>query len=121
MDVNDSRRVALGRLQAASAAVEKGCLTVEDIVAMQRAAPKLGRVKFMDPDPARVGVLKRETDLGVHAGDHISFIHLAFGGPDYGQALKTVLHHRGVINSEEGRLQLLTLHRFRRLEFVDAL
>lgn len=49
------------------------------------------------------------------------FIHLAFGGPDYVQVIKFVLHHRGVIDTDEVRLPLLPLDTIRRREVLNAL
>lgn len=49
------------------------------------------------------------------------FFHIALGAPDYVTAVKTVLHHRGVIASSEVRLPLVEPNERRRKEFLVAL
>jgi 4-hydroxy-tetrahydrodipicolinate synthase len=49
------------------------------------------------------------------------FFHLALGAPDFVASVKTVLHHRGVIDSPEMRLPLVAPTARRRAEFVAAL
>jgi dihydrodipicolinate synthase/N-acetylneuraminate lyase len=49
------------------------------------------------------------------------FIHLALGQPDYVGVIKSVLQHRGVIDSAEVRLPLVPLTETRREEVVAAL
>jgi 4-hydroxy-tetrahydrodipicolinate synthase len=49
------------------------------------------------------------------------FFHLGLGAPDFVAAVKTVLHHRGVIASPEARLPLLPPTPRRRAEFLAGL
>jgi 4-hydroxy-tetrahydrodipicolinate synthase len=48
------------------------------------------------------------------------FFHVALGAPDFVAAIKTVLHHRGVIASPEMRLPLVAPTARRRAEFIAA-
>lgn len=51
----------------------------------------------------------------------VPFFHLALGSSDFVASIKTVLHHRGVIESAEMRLPLIPPTARRRAEFVAAL
>jgi 4-hydroxy-tetrahydrodipicolinate synthase len=49
------------------------------------------------------------------------FLHSSLGAPDYVGVIKTVLQHRGVIDSAELRLPLVALSAARRAEVLSAL
>jgi dihydrodipicolinate synthase/N-acetylneuraminate lyase len=49
------------------------------------------------------------------------FLHSSLGAPDYVGVIKTVLQHRGVIDSAELRLPLVPLSAARRAEVLAAL
>jgi dihydrodipicolinate synthase/N-acetylneuraminate lyase len=49
------------------------------------------------------------------------FLHSSLGAADYVAVIKTVLHHRGVIESAEVRLPLVALPAARRAEVIGAL
>ena len=49
------------------------------------------------------------------------FLHSALGAPDYVAVIKTVLEHRGVIDSAELRLPLVPLSAARKAEVLSAL
>ena len=49
------------------------------------------------------------------------FFHIGLGAPDFVASVKTVLHHRGVIDSPEMRLPLRAPNARRRAEFLEAL
>jgi 4-hydroxy-tetrahydrodipicolinate synthase len=49
------------------------------------------------------------------------FFHIALGAPDFVAAIKTVLHHRGVIDSPEVRLPLRAPNPRRQAEFIESL
>jgi len=49
------------------------------------------------------------------------FFHIALGAPDFVAVIKTVLHHRGVIESAEMRLPLIPATERRRAEIIGSL
>jgi dihydrodipicolinate synthase/N-acetylneuraminate lyase len=57
-------------------------LSVEDILAMHQAAPRLEHVKVTDPDSEKVAALKKRSDMVVHGGDDIVLWHMLARGAE---------------------------------------
>jgi 4-hydroxy-tetrahydrodipicolinate synthase len=63
----------------------------------------------------------RKAEAEEHYRPCSHFLHVALGAPDYVQAIKAVLHERGIIRSAETRVPLCPLDDERRAEVLAAL